>query len=409
LTRVYETRGLAVHGDVEGGYGPVVDEFARNFVERSDVGSGCTVYVDGRKVVDIWAGIADRRTGAPWTAHTAAVIFSCTKGVMAICAYLLVQNGVLDLDRPIADYWPEFGQAGKQDITLRQAMSHRAGLSYLDRDLTLADVAAWHPVIRAIEEQAPHSSPAEGWTYHAVTYGWIVGEVIRRVTGLTPGTWFRRHLADPLDLDAWIGVPEDERGKVAWMEPPLPDDDSEFARGFASLAGSRMVQRAMSMGSAFPFPAADGRVTFNDPRIQAAEVPGAGGVASPGALARLYAACISGIDGPPLLTPATIADASRVQSSGRQLTGQPDDGARWGTGFQVSSPPAQPMLGPRSFGHTGAGGQLAFADPELNASFAYITNQMGGYGDARARMLTQALSDVLRRGNAASGGRPSAR
>ncbi len=397
MSSAYQTRdGVAVHGVVEDGYGPVMDEFVRNFEQRHDVGAGCTAYVGGRLVVDVWAGTADRRTGRPYERDTATVIFSCTKGVMAICAYLLVQEGRLDLDSPIARYWPEFAQAGKELITVRDAMAHRAGLAYLDTDLTLDDVVAWDPVIQAIEVQAPHHAPTDGHAYHASTIGWLLGEVIRRITGLSAGANFRRALGDPLGLNTWIGIPDAERSHVAWMEPPLPDDDSEFAKGFASFGNDPRIIRTMSLGKAFAFPSDNGQVTFNNPIIQAAEIPGAGGISSAESLARLYAACATGIDGgSPLLTPAAIADGLRVRSAGPQLTGQPDDGARWGTGFQISSAPAQPLLGPGSFGHTGAGGQLAFADVDYGASFAYVSNQMGGYGDARARSLVEALRTAL--------------
>ena len=391
--------GRVVRGFAEEGFGGVIDEFVANFEQRSDLGAGCAVYADDRPLVDVWGGIADRRHGAPWTHDTAAVIFSCTKGLLALCAYSLVQDGVLDLDAPIANCWPEFAANGKASITLRDAMAHRSGLAALDTDLSRADVLAWTPVIRAIEAQRPHHRPEEGHLYHAMTYGWIVGEVIRRVSGMTPGTFFAHRFAEPLVLRTWIGVPGDARADVARMEVPLPDEDSDEAREASRLAaGHPIVERSLSMGGAFGFPVQDGEVTFNDPAIQAAEVPGANGVSSAASLARLYAACVRASDGmpAPLLSPGSISDALRVRSAGPQLSGLPDDGARWGTGFQLSSPPTQPMLGPRSFGHAGAGGQLAFADADRGVGFAYLSNQMGGYGDARARSLTEALRDALR-------------
>jgi len=389
--------GLQIHGFVEDGFGAVMDAFAANFVQRHDLGAGCATYVDGRLVVDLWGGVADTRTGRPWDHDTTAVIFSCSKGVLAICAYLLQQEGRLDLDAPIARYWRAFAGQGKDAISLRDAMSHRAGLATLDIDLSKADALAWEPVIRAIEAQRPSHPTYAGHIYHALTYGWLVGEVIRRVGGVMPGRFVREAIGDRLGLHTWIGLPGEARDSVAWMEPPLPDEESGEAREAARLAEqSTAVARSLSMGGAFAFPTDKGHVTFNDPDIQAAEVPGANGISSAESLARLYAACVSRVDSiGPILSDASIDDALRVQAAGRQLSGLPDDGARWGTGFQLASPPSQPMLGPWSFGHAGAGGQLGFADRAHRVGFAYLSNQMGGYGDARARELTLALGHAL--------------
>ncbi len=388
--------GRVLHGLVDDGYGRVMDTFVENFRERHDLGAGCTVYVDGRPVVDAWGGIADARTKRPWQHDTAAVIFSCSKGILAVCAYLLVQDGRLDLEAPVASYWPAFAQNGKEAITVRQALSHRAGLPVIDADLTKDQVIAWEPVIREIEAQRPRYPPDAGHAYHALTHGWLAGELIRRITGMTPGVFFRARIGDRLGLQTWIGLPDAARRLVAWMEPPLPDEDSDAARENAQLfLDDPVVGRSLTMGTAFAFPDDDGFVTFNDPDIQAAEIPAANGISSAPSLARLYAACVSPIDGPPLLTPASIRDALAVRSQGAQLTGAPDDGATWGTGFQISSPPAQPMLGRFSFGHAGAGGQLGFADAGAKVGFAYLSDQMGGYGDVRARELTVALRRSL--------------
>jgi CubicO group peptidase (beta-lactamase class C family) len=388
--------GTSIHGFVDERYGKVMDTFVDNFRLRNDVGAGCTIFVDGHVAVDLWGGMADRRRGQPWEHDTAAVTFSCSKGILAICAYLLVQEGRLDLDDPLARYWPEFGKNGKEAITVRQALSHRAGLPALDLDLTRSEVLAWDPVIRAIEEQRPLYPPDSGHAYHALTYGWLVGELTRRLTGMKPGEFFRSAVGDRLDLRTWIGLPDSYRTSVAWMEPPLPDENSEQAIESARLFDEEpAVGRSLSMGGAFAFPADGDLVTFNDPEIQAAEVPGANGISSAPSLARLYAACISPLGGAPLLTRDSVQDALTVQSQGTQLTSAPDDGARWGTGFQLASPPSQPMLGPTSFGHAGAGGQLGFADVSHLVGFAYLSNQMGGYGDTRASELTMALRHSL--------------
>jgi CubicO group peptidase (beta-lactamase class C family) len=390
--------GRRIQGFVDDGYGGMLDTFVANFVGRKDVGAACCVVIDGRTVLDLWGGVADARSGRAWSRDTAAVVFSCTKGVLAILAYQLVDAGRLDLDAPIARYWPEFGEAGKAAITVREAMSHRSGLAALDADLSAADIIAWTPVIRAIERQLPAHEPTAGHVYHSMTYGWILGEVIRRVTGARPGAWLRTTITDPLGLRLWIGLPRAARATVAWMEAPLPDENSDVAREAAQLAAiDTTIARGATMGGAYTFPAEDGNVTFNDPALQAAEIPGANGIATASSMARLCAACVSDRSGPRLLSLRSVDDALRVQSSGLQLNGMPDDGARWGTGFQLASPPTQPMRGPTSFGHAGAGGQLAFADAEARLGFAWLGNQMGGYGDARARSLTVALRRILAR------------
>ncbi|MDH3306758.1 MAG: beta-lactamase family protein [Acidimicrobiia bacterium] len=390
-------QGRSIEGYVEDGYGPVVETFIENFQSRGDTGAGCAIYVDGKLVVDVWGGVADSRTGRPWDHDTSAVIFSCSKGILAICVYLLAQEGRIDMDAPVADYWPGFAQHGKEGITVRQAMSHRAGLPCLEADLTLEQVLGWEAVVAEIEKQSPLYPHGAGHVYHAMTFGWVVGELIRRITGMMPGRFFRTAVGDALGLRTWIGLPAAEQASVAWMDPPLPDEDSDLARETARLvANDPMIERSLTMGGAFAFPARDGLVTFNAPEIQAAEIPGANGISSAPSLARLYAGCVSTLSSPPLLTPESIEDALRVQSRGTQLNGVPDDGARWGTGFQISSPPTQPMLGAASFGHAGAGGQLAFADAEHRVGFAYLSNQMGGYGDARARELTSALARCLK-------------
>jgi CubicO group peptidase (beta-lactamase class C family) len=384
--------GRRIQGFVDSGYGAMWDAFVANFVERHDLGAGCAVYVDGHPVVDVWGGIADARAGWLWDHDTPAVIFSCSKGVLAICAYLLVQAGRLDLDAPIARYWPEFGTADKATLTVRQVMSHRAGLPVLDVDLSREDVLAWNPVIEAIEIQRPLHRPGAGHIYHTMTYGWLLGEVVKIITGHSPGQFFRQAIGDRLALRTWIGLPDEMSPFVAWMEPPLPDEDSDAAREAARLGlEDRMIARSATMGGAFGFPVENGVVSFNATDIQAAEIPAANGISTAESLARLYAACVSTVEDGRLLSDVSLADLLSVQSAGAQLSGIPDDGARWGTGFQLASPPSQPMLGRTSFGHAGAGGQLGFADVDRRVGFAYLGNQMGGYGDARARELTMAL------------------
>ncbi|TDC84210.1 class A beta-lactamase-related serine hydrolase [Micromonospora sp. KC606] len=375
-----------IRGDVDEGFGRVADVFRDNFTHRREVGAAVAVYLRGSKVVDLHGGLADSRSGRPWTADTPAVVFSCTKGIMAICAYLLVQQGRLDLDAPVTRYWPEFGQNGKAEIPVRWLLTHQSGLPALDEPFTREEVLAWDPVIRAIEAQAPLWQPGTAHSYHAITYGWLIGEVIRRITGEMPGAYFSRTLGEPLGLRTWIGLPAAERDAVAWMLAPLGDPGP---------ADDPVAERGITMGGAFAFPAdEDGLVSFNDPAIQAAQIPGAGAVSTAESMARLYAACVSEVDGARLLTPGSVDDAVTVRASGQQVYGHPDAGHRWGTGFLVHSAP-RPMLGERSFGHDGAGGHLAFGDDTHQVGFGYVVNQMGGVDDERAELLCTAVRDCL--------------
>lgn len=376
----------AISAFCEPGYGAVADGFRANFERGLEVGAACAVYVDGRPVVDLWSGLADARTGRPWSESTPVCVFSVTKGLVAMLAYRLVEAGSLDLDAPVASYWPEFAEAGKGAISVRQVLSHRAGLPVIDSVLSLDEALAWHPVVRALEAQAPLWEAGTAHLYHAKTYGWLAGEVIRRITGLTPGRYWRQEVGEPLGLRAWIGIPESELASVARTE--MPRDFGEPG----TIPTDPVVLRAGTLNGTYPFPGVGSEVTFNQPAIRRAELPGGNGISTARSLAKAYAACIGSVDGIRLLSDASLEDALIERSSGPQWNEPPDeDGLRWGTGFMLASPPWQPMLGPRSFGHDGAGGQLAFADPDRGLAFAYVTNQMGPLGDRRAKDIVTAL------------------
>lgn len=369
-------------------FGAVADVFARNFEDFDELGAAVTVYAGGRKVVDLWGGIADERSERPWREDTVVPVFSCAKGVVSICVHLLAQEGRLDLDAPVARYWPEFARDGKAAITPRMVLGHRAGLPVLDRVLSFTEITEWTPVVHAIEEQPPLWEPGTAFEYHGHVFGFLLGEVIRRITGLTPGSYFRKAVADELGLSTWIGLPESERGRLARLvetagRPPAPDPAS-------------LVARLVTMNGAFVFPGVDEPRGWNDPALLCAEIPGAGAVSSARGLATLYAAAATGVDGAPrLLAPDTVTDAVRELSGGASWSGFPDLGARWGSGFLLDAPRFRPTLGPRSFGNDGAGGQFAFGDDEFGVGFAYTANRMIGHGDARANRLVAAVRECL--------------
>ncbi|KNB50976.1 serine hydrolase domain-containing protein [Streptomyces caatingaensis] len=378
---------MQCHGHADEGYGAVADAFARNFAGTTELGAAVTVFVGGRKVVDLWGGVADERTGRAWEEHTPVPVMSVTKGVVALLVHLLAQEGRLDLDAPVARHWPEFAREGKEGITTRMILGHRAGLPVLDATPSFDEILAWTPVVRALEEQKPLWEPGTAHEYHGHTYGWLAGEVIRRVTGLTPGAFFRSALADALGLTAWIGVPASELPGLARLAadgpaPQLPPD-SLFAR-------------ILTMNGELVFPGVDDPRGWNSPALLTAEIPGTAGVSTACGLATAYAAAVTDVTGTGrLLSEDTVTDALRVQSSGVSWSGFPDLGVRWGSGFHLDSAPQVPMLGPRSFGHDGAGGHLAFGDDEFGVGFGYVANRMIGEGDERAGRLVAALKGCL--------------
>jgi CubicO group peptidase (beta-lactamase class C family) len=224
------TTGRAVvDGTIERGYEAVRDAFAGNFTGRGEAGAACAVYVDGRKVVDLWGGVADHVTGRPWTEDTVNVIWSATKGAVAALVHRLAQQGRIDLDRPVADYWPEFARNGKQDITVRMVLSMRAGLPVIEAPLTFDDLLAGTPVVDALEGQSPIWRPGSAHGYHAFSYGYLLGEIVRRVTGRSVGRAFAEEVAKPLGLDFWIGLPAELEARVARLIDVDPDDRAQLA------------------------------------------------------------------------------------------------------------------------------------------------------------------------------------
>ncbi|WP_427885605.1 serine hydrolase domain-containing protein [Kribbella sp. GL6] len=367
-------------GWVEDGFGAVADTFAENFSLFPELGAAVTVYAGGRKVVELWDGEA--APGRAWSAETVVPVFSCAKGIVSVVVHLLAQEGRLDLDAPIGTYWPSFVAHGKESVSCRMVLGHRAGIPVLDKTLTFDEIAAWEPVIAAIEEQQPLWEPGSTYEYHGHVFGFVLGEVVRRITGQLPGAYFRTVIGDPLGLRAWIGLPAAELPALA----RLAEADSRPA----GLDPEHLLMRIVTMNGALEFPGLDVPHGWNDPALLGMELPGAGAVASATGLAGVYAASITGLDGaPPLLSTATVDDALGEVSSGVGFLGF-DGGARWGSGFLLDSS-FRPTLGPRSLANDGAGGQFAFADDEHGIAFAYTANRMIGHGDPRASRLVAAL------------------
>lgn len=373
------------------GFEPVRDAFAANFAAGTEVGAAFAVYHRGRPVVDLWGGVADVATGRPWQEDTVVLVFSTTKGATAACAHLLAARGQLDVEAPVARWWPEFAAAGKERVTVAHLLAHQAGLAWVDEPMTLEDALAWEPVVAALARQAPHWEPGTQHGYHALTFGWLVGEVVRRASGRSVGAFFAEEIAGPLGLDFWVGLPESVEPRVAPLITPAASGDEEVRAAMAALAGpgSELGRALSAPGGAF----ADVEV-FNTRAVRAAEVPAANGVADARSVARMYAAMIGEVDGVRLLPVDHLERATRRRTSGpnRILLGLD---IQFGLGFMVPSS-VTAVGGPRSFGHFGAGGSLGWADPDAGLAFGYVMNrmEMGLAGDTRSARLIAATYEA---------------
>ena len=392
---------VEVQGECDEQFAGVREAFAGNFQRHGDVGAAFALYHRGRKVVDLWGGVADSESDRPWAEDTLQLVFSTTKGATAICAHLLAQRGELDLDAPVTTYWPEFAAAGKGDIPVRWLLSHRAGLPVVDGSPAPQELLDWDPIVKRLADQAPVWPPGTTHGYHALTYGWLVGEVVKRVAGRSLGQFFADEVAGPLGLEFWIGLPPSEEHRVSrlialpWatlleMEVDsidlshLPEFVQKIARSY--LDPTSITNRALHVTS----PPLD----WNAPEVHAAEIPAASGIATARSLARMYAACVSDVDGIRLLSPETLATATTEQSVGRDSVLLVP--TRFGLGFFLPSPFAT-MGGPRSFGHSGAGGSLGYADPDTEIGFGYVMNKMQQNlgGDPRTLTLIEAVNRSL--------------
>ncbi|MGC1399427.1 serine hydrolase domain-containing protein [Candidatus Binatus sp.] len=380
---------VKIEGTCDPKFNRVKDAFAENFEKRSEVGAAAAVMLDGKSVVDIWAGHADKAKTKPWTRDTLVNVYSTTKGVTAICAHRLVDKGLLDIDAPVAKYWPEFAQAGKDKIPVRFLLSHRAGLPAVRKLLADDALFNWTTMTTALAEQEPWWEPGTRHGYHALTFGWLVGEVIRRISGKTPGAYLRDEIAGPLGADFHIGLDAKHDARTANMiaaPPPAPGEPNLFAEV--------MKDPESMVAKAFMNPPGGMRPGMvNTREWRAAEIPAANGHGTARSLAQLYGALARGgeLNGVRVMSKDEVAKCSIEQSNG------PDAlliiNTRFSQGYMMSQPGASLGPNPQSFGHPGAGGSLGYADPEAKIGFGYTMNKMqsGLLIDSRATALIEAV------------------
>jgi CubicO group peptidase (beta-lactamase class C family) len=367
-----------VQGECDPRFAGVREAFVANFVEGNELGAGVAVTLYGEPVVDLWAGDADE-AGRPWERDTIVNVWSTTKTMAATCLLMLADRGELDLDAPVASYWPEFAAQGKERVTTAQVMGHTAGLPGWDPPITAESLYDWDAVTGALAAQAPWWEPGTASGYHAVSQGFLEGEVVRRVTGRTIGAFFRDEVAGPLGADFHIGLPESEDGRTGRMVPPGAD------LGATDLPDNPIAAKALL---SCPLSGAEP----NTRAWRAAEIPAAGGTGNARAVARVHAALANGgtLDGVTLLSPAGVERIFTEQSHTEDYV--LGVRMRLGTGFGLMNDIVPLSPNPRTCFWGGWGGSLAVIDLDAGMSVAYVMNRMAGglVGDLRGAMLVLA-------------------
>lgn len=383
-----------VHGTVAPGWEAVQEAFAENLASGEEVGAAAAVYHHGHKVVDVWGGTFDVAGTQEYGEDTLQLVFSTTKGVTAIAVAQCVERGLLDYDAPVSSYWPEFAAAGKGEATVAQLLSHQCGLYTVDGDITLAEALDWDTVTSRLAATAPRWEIGTAHGYHAVTYGWLAGELVRRVTGRSIGQYVQDEIVSPLGAELWIGLPEEHEPRVSPMIGGINPGGGE---GLDPAVKAMLEQfmgpnspggQALSLNGAF---AGDG--TFNRRDVHASMIPAANGITNARSLARIYAATMGEVDGVRLVG-ADVVDRARTtvtpEGEGDTCLIMP---TTFGMGFMTHGP-FSPYTGPGSYGHPGAGGSVAFADPGRGIAVAYVMNKMATNlaNDTRAQRISNAAA-----------------
>ena len=371
-----------VEGSTAAGFEPVAEEFGRLLAEERDARGQFCAYLGGQRVVDLWGGgevAADDLQG----------VFSSSKGVSGVCIALLVQRGALDLDAPVSRYWPEFAGGGKSEVTVRVALSHQAGIPGVEPQLTLDEVIDHDLVAARLTAQVPHWRPGTAHGYHGLTIGTIMDELVRRIAGMPIAEFFRKEIGDPRGIDFYLRTPEDIDHRVRMLLPADPTQEQQ-----EQLGGQPMAPDSLS-GMTFNLAASSSDGIELLPNIRAVRASGQAAVAGVGSargLARLYAMCVSEVDGfPRLLTDGTIALVGQIQTVGEDLV------LRFPTRFGiVFQKPNQPWAfgSHQAFGHDGAGGSIGIADPWHGVGYAWIPRRMSFPGGADGRGL--GLAKIVR-------------
>ncbi|MFE3514483.1 serine hydrolase domain-containing protein [Streptomyces sp. NPDC059166] len=380
-----------IHGHCDDRFAAVRDAFEANFTERDELGAAVTVLLDGAPVVDLWGGWADGARTRAWERDTVVNVWSTTKGPTALCAHVLADRGLLDLDAPVAAYWPEFASEGKESVRVRHLLSHRSGVAGLRDPHTLAELYDWETTTARLAATAPWWEPGTRSGYHAISYGFLVGEVVRRITGLLPGEFLRQEITDPLGIDFSVGLPEKDAGRVAELVQPKAVAREQAA--LFALMEPVAVASLLNPGT--------GIAAANTPEWRAAEIPAANGHGTARAVAALYGivAGRGSLDGRRILSEEAAERIREGQGPCRDLVlgaGFTHE-TELGLGLWLSGPNGSYGPNPRAVGHDGAGGSCGLADPEAGVSIGYVMNRMGPHiaDDPRKTALVDAVYGAL--------------
>ena len=386
-----------VHGFVANGFEKIKATFQEIISQAPEAGSAVSMWHKGENVVNLWGGLANRESKAAWEEDTKVVVFSSTKGLMSLALARLFEAGKFSYDDLVSKFWPEYQGAGKERTTIAQLVSHQAGVPFFATDIQPEQVTNWDYMVSKIEQEAPMWQPGSSYAYHAITHGWLTGELIRRVSGMSPGEYLAKEISAPLYADTWLGLPAELEREVApsFVHPDLTAFFVDLAK--QNTAAGNFLIRSLTLGQAFSMNLVGKNEGFNSQKVHAAEIPGAGGISTAHGISKIWSSVVHETDGVRLLKDESIAHVTKVQSEGKPFTDLEPPYSKFGMGFQLDSA-ARGYLTNSSFGHDGAGGQCAFADPEHKIGFAFVTTEMRGgeVEDDRATRLIGDLRGVLK-------------
>ena len=386
-----------VSGFVAPGWEAVHDQFVTNIETKEDIGAGLCIIHHGQPVVDLIGGYFENTATIPYARDTLQLVFSTTKGVVATAVAMCVERGLLSYDEPVALYWPEFAAKGKEKITVAQMLSHQAGLYTIDGTIAFENALDWNTITQRLADTAPLFPVGSTHGYHAITFGWLAGELVRRVDGRNIGRFIEEEIANPLGIEIYVGLPEQHEHRVSplkngwtkvWPEIQIDRQPAPVV----PFGPETAIGQALTLNGAFVV-----RGGFNRRDMHAAEIPAANGISNAPSLARMYAATIGEVDG--ANGKVRLISEAMMQRASAPIT-RPDEidlclmrQTNFGMGYMTPTA-LMPLSGPQSFGHSGAGGSISFGDPVRNLAFSYVMNRMGSYlfTDTRASSLIAAAS-----------------